>query len=381
MKRLIPILLVLCMLLSGCTGFLDGSFHSVTPHEEKETPKEEQVLSAINYGTLYATLCAMVEKGEESGIISVEKYDQSQVVADMTKAIGQVRAKDPITAYAVKEIRFEYGSNAGQSALAVNIDYLANRTEIHKIQRLTDMNRVKHAMGVALDQCESGVVLYVENYEETDLVQWVKNYAAEHPEKVMEAPEVISNIYPNEGSRRVIELKFAYQNSRDDLKTMQSKVLPLFEVATIYAGMDSGETERYFKLYSFLMGSSPEFLLETSITPAYSLLEHGVGDSRAFALVYAAMCREAGLGCITVTGTRAGEPWYWNIIQMDGRYYHVDLLQCYQVDWFEGKLDGDMSGYVWDYSAYPECKAPEETAEPEETTEPTEEENILDEVN
>ena len=381
MKRLIPILLVLCMLLSGCAGFLDGSFHSVTPHEEKETPKEEQVLSAINYGTLYATLCAMVEKGEESGIISVEKYDQSQVVADMTKAIEQVRDKDPITAYAVKEIRFEYGSNAGQSALAVNIDYLANRTEIHKIQRLTDMNRAKHAIGVALDQCESGVVLYVENYEDTDLVQWVKNYAAEHPEKVMEAPEVISNIYPNEGSRRVIELKFAYQNSRDDLKTMQSKVLPLFEVATIYAGMDSGETERYFKLYSFLMGSSPEFLLETSITPAYSLLEHGVGDSRAFALVYAAMCREAGLGCITVTGTRAGEPWYWNIIQMDGRYYHVDLLQCYQVDWFEGKLDGDMSGYVWDYSAYPECKAPEEAAEPEETTEPTEEENILDEVN
>ena len=103
--------------------------------------------------------------------------------------------------------------------------------------------------------------------------------------------------------------------------------------------------------------------------------------SRAFALVYAAMCREAGLGCITVTGTRAGEPWYWNIIQMDGRYYHVDLLQCYQVDWFEGKLDGDMSGYVWDYSAYPECKAPEEAAEPEETTEPTEAENILDEVN
>ena len=381
MKRLIPILLVLCLLLSGCAGFLDGSFHSVTPHEEKETPKEEQILSASNYGTLYATLCAMVDKGEESGIIFVDKYDQSQVVADMTKVIEQVLVKHPIAAYAVKEILFDFGSNAGQSALAVNIDYLTNRTEIHKIQRLEDMNRVKNAIGAALNQCESGVVLYIENYEETDLVQWVKNYAAEHPEKVMEAPEVIANIYPNEGKKRVVELKFAYQNSRDDLKTMQSKVLPLFEVATIYAGMDNGETERYFKLYSFLMGSSPEFLLETSITPAYSLLEHGVGDSRAFALVYAAMCRESGLECITVTGTRAGEPWYWNIIQMDGRNYHVDLLQCYQVDMFEGKSDEDMSGYVWDYSAYPKCESPEEIVEPENPTEPTETENNTDEVN
>jgi hypothetical protein len=50
-----------------------------------------------------------------------------------------------------------------------------------------------------------------------------------------------------------------------------------------------------------------------------------VGDSRAFATVYAAMCRSAGLECMTVTGTRAGEPWTWNIILDNGGYYHVDL--------------------------------------------------------
>ena len=357
MKRLFALLMMCCLMLTGCAGVLDGSFHSVTPHEDNSNQKEEQVVSAGNFEELYSTLCSMVENGTESGIISVEKYDQSKVESDMNRAINQATAKDPITAYAVTEITYELGTNAGQSAVAVNIVYLHNRTEIRKIQHMVDLASAEEAIGTALDNCESGLVLYVENFENMDFVQWVKNYAATNPDKVMEAPEVTANIYPQEGEQRVLELKFSYQYSRDDLKIMQEQVQPLFDAAVIYAGQDGNEMDRFFKLYSFLMGSSPEFKTQTSITPAYSLLEHGVGDSRAFATVYAAMCRQAGLECITVTGTRDGEPWYWNIVLIDGVYYHIDLLQCHQEDLFEGKFDADMTGYVWDYSAYPACEA------------------------
>ena len=360
MKRLLPLMLILSLMLSGCAGILDGSFHSVTPHEEKNNQKEEQIVSVNNYGALYSTLCDMVANGTESGIISVENYDQSSVESDMNRAIKQATTKDPITAYAVTEIAYELGTNAGQSAVAVTITYLHNRTEIRKIQYMADMASAEEAIGIALDDCESGLVIYVEAFETMDFVQWVKNYAASNPDQVMEAPEVTANIYPEEGEQRVVELKFVYQNSRDDLKTMQSQVQPLFNAAAIYAGKDGDEADRFFKLYSFLMGLSPEFQMETSITPAYSLLEHGVGDSRAFATVYAAMCRQTGLECITVTGTWAGEPWYWNIVCINGVYYHIDLLQCHQADQFRGRSDEEMSGYVWDYSAYPACELPAE---------------------
>ena len=69
-----------------------------------------------------------------------------------------------------------------------------------------------------------------------------------------------------------------------------------------------------------------DYQIQTSITPSYSLLNHGVGDSEAFAKVYAAMCRSAGLECQTVLGTVDGEVRYWNIIRYDERYAHVDLL-------------------------------------------------------
>ena len=129
-----------------------------------------------------------------------------------------------------------------------------------------------------------------------------------------------------------------------------------------------------------------DYPIETSITPAYSLLRHGVGDSRAFAMVYAAMCRSAGLECSIITGTHDGEPWTWNMVQDNGRYYHVDLLRSSGEGAFREFTDGEMSGYVWDYSAYPQSIAPstpEQTEEPmpvlEETTEPGQTETAQEE--
>ena len=69
---------------------------------------------------------------------------------------------------------------------------------------------------------------------------------------------------------------------------------PVFESAVLYVSGDGAEKQKFSQLYAFLMERF-DYKVETSITPAYSLLRHGVGDSRAFATVYAAMCRLAGL--------------------------------------------------------------------------------------
>ena len=116
-----------------------------------------------------------------------------------------------------------------------------------------------------------------------------------------------------------------------------------------------------------------DYKQETSITPAYSLLRHGTGDSRAFAQIYAAMCRDSGLTCMSVTGTREGEPWTWNIILDGEAYYHVDLLRCSEIGKYQEWTDEEMEGYVWDYSAYPACSGnPAASRETTAETVPTE---------
>ena len=65
------------------------------------------------------------------------------------------------------------------------------------------------------------------------------------------------------------------------------------------------------------------------------------------------MCRDAELTCLCVTGTRAGEPWTWNLVLDGDTYYHVDLLRCSEEGKYTQRTEEEMEGYVWDYSVYP----------------------------
>ena len=259
-------------------------------------------------------------------------------------------------------ITWEIGTSAGEPVLGLQITYLHDRAEIRNIKTAADCMAAEKAVRKALVDCQPGIVLQILDYVATDFTQIVEDYALIHPETVMELPQVTENVYPESGKTRVVELKFTYQTSRDSLKTMQSQVAPVFSSAVLYVSGDGSVSEKYGQLYSFLM-ERYKYTYETSITPSYSLLRHGVGDSRAFAMVYSAMCCMAGMECMIVSGTRDGVSHYWNIICCDGVYYHVDLLRCSEEGGFLARTDEEMSGYVWDYSAYPACSAQQSEAE------------------
>lgn len=364
--RLLPLAL-LCLMLTGC-GWLKGSYVSVKAHQEAHVADTPQTLVANEYTDLVNALSQMIASAETSSVISVASYPADAVQIGMKTAIRHVTQCDPIGAYAVEKIDYELGTQGGAPAVAITISYRHTAAQILGIQRLEDMDAARSAVTAAVKNYESEVVLLVQDYVSDDFPQLVRSYAQENPNAVMEIPQVTVAIHGNT-QERVIELSFAYQTNRDALRQMQSQVKPVFDAAALYVSGDGTEHRKFTQLYSFLMERFP-YVVETSITPAYSLLCHGVGDSRAFALVYAYMCREAGLECLSVTGTYSGEPRTWNILSDGDRYYHLDLLRCYEEGEFREMTDDEMTGYVWDYSAYPACPAPTSTPAPEESSTP-----------
>lgn len=353
MKRFIAILAAVCLLLSGCGSWMDGSHVTVTDHQQQSSGTQSSSLAAENDAQLRTVLEEMVESGTESGVINVAEFDQEQLDNAIVKAANYICNQFPLGAYAIDTLNYEIGNGGGKPAISVNISYIHGRSEIRQIQRAGDMDEAGEKISTVLESCSEGVVLMIEEYEEMDLMQMVADYALQHPEVVMEPPQVAVGVYPESGSERVVELKFTYQTSRDVLRQMQSQVQRVFSSAAYYIDSESDDIEKFTQLYSFLMGRF-DYKVETSITPSYSLLIHGVGDSKAVAAAYAAMCRQAELDCRIVTGTREGEPWCWNLIRCDDAYFHVDLLKCDELDIFESMTDDQMQGYVWDYSAYPE---------------------------
>lgn len=350
--RILYLTVFLCLLLTGCSWF-DGSYVHVTPHREQGSSSQGEAVSASNYSQLLSVLEGMVSSGTESGVINVANYDRDMVEVNMTAAVQYVRNRYPVGAYAVEQMEYEVGTNSGKPAIAVNVTYRHSRIEIQRIQKVETMEEAEIIIGEALKAYNAAVVLQVQEFQEMDFSQLVKDFAEEQPESIMETPQVTAGIYGS-GTARVVELAFTYQNSRDQLRQMQSQVQPVFDSAALYVSGDGSDNQKYSQLYAFLMERF-DYKQETSITPAYSLLRHGVGDSRAFAVVYASMCRRAGLECRIVTGTRNGEPWTWNMVRDGELYFHVDLLRSSLSGGFREYTDGEMGGYVWDYSNYPAC--------------------------
>lgn len=354
-QRMFPLLLALSLLLTGC-----GTFVSVTPHREQRQNVQSDVASAANYLDLLAALKATIAAGGEVLTITVAEYPQEVLDRDVWQSILHAQNNDPIGSYAVEEIDYELGTRNGVPAVSLRITYRHNRTEIQRIRKAVSMKRAEMVVSEMLKGYESSVVMLVEDYKTRDFVQFVWDYAQEHPQDVMEIPLVSQRVYGT-GKNRVVELIFTYQTSRDSLRRMQSQVQPVFDAARLYVSGDGEERQKFSQLYAFLMERF-DYKLETSITPSYSLLCYGVGDSRAFATVYSAMCRSAGLECLVVTGSKGGEPWIWNIIRDNGQYYHVDLLQ--EQGNFVELTDAQMVGYVWDYLEYPACNGvTEDTSE------------------
>lgn len=368
-QKFILLLLASMLLLSGCS-WLNGYYVHVTDHREQRDNIEIEAVSAVNHIQLYDVLKEMITSGTESGIIHVAEYDQAILESSMDIAVRHAERIYPIGAFAVGAINYEIGDNGGRRAIAVKIEYRRSPTEIQRIRTVATMEEAREAVEEALEKCSAGVVMHVESYEETDFQQVVQDYAQTHPESVMEIPQAAAATYGS-GEDRVVELTFTYQTSRDSLRSMKAQVQPVFEAAELYVSGEAAQYRKYAQLYAFLMERF-DYTQETSITPTYSLLHHGVGDSRAFATVYAAMCRRAGLEAMTVTGTCNGSPRTWNIVSDNGNYLHVDLLRCNDLGGFREFTDGEMFGYVWDYSAYPQCPpvpvppvtepVPEETA-------------------
>ena len=356
-QKLLILLLAISLLLTAC-GWMDGNYVHISDHEEKhpETPTGD--LTASSYLELENILAQMVRAGTTEGLIYLSDYAQNMAESGMFVVSRWLTTKDPVGAYAVEAVDYEIGSNSGKPAIALSISYRHTPTEIQQIRHVKNTHQAEEALGLALENLKSGIVMLVEEYEAVDYIQMVTDFAQSHPQTVMEIPHVTDAIYGSAESR-IVELNFSYRSSRDALKLMRHQVEPVFEAATLYVSEDAPMLQQYAQLYSFLMERF-DYRIQPSITPSYSLLHHGVGDSNAFAIVYQAMCKSVGLDCRIITGTRGGNPWTWNLIDLGGHYGHVDLLESSRLGRFHVLNSQEMQGYVWDYSAAPGDSEPQD---------------------
>ena len=68
------------------------------------------------------------------------------------------------------------------------------------------------------------------------------------------------------------------------------------------------------------------------------------------------LCNQAEIPCYPVEGLKDGEPWYWNVIEFEDGFRHVDFqTQALSEGSVRFLTDDEMEGYEWDRDSVPAC--------------------------
>lgn len=378
-RRLLTVLFaLLLLLLCGCAALVPSEYTLVTPHNlGTKTEQQSDVLTVSNYKMLKNALRTLVQNGVEHGVIHTSQYE-ADIEADLPQAVYEIAREDPIGAYAIDYITHDCTLIVAYYEIKVDITFRDVLTPLDEIEYVGGETEAGRLISRALEDYDDHLTLYATYPGRPDYAALVQNYCDSHLREHAAEPELTVTEYPADARNRIVELVFSYPASRRELQEMQQDVRESLAAAEVYVRYCTSETEKAALLFTYLAERFP-YQQGDSRTPVYSALCQGVANSKSMAQSWQLLCDEAGLTCQTVSGMRGSESYYWNIMQLDGGYCHVDILR----DLLGGgtlrlRYDEDMTGeYYWDQPQTPACPAPvpEEppVEDPEESAPPAEE--------
>lgn len=351
-KGISAVLAVLLLLCSGCASMLNRDYSSVTVHSATPTAEgDSNTMRVENYQEVVNALIYLINQGEETGSIrySGEEADLKQLMDEACTEVQQ----DPLGAYAVDYIKYSVTSIVGSYEADVQITYRRTREQVASIVAATGTSAIRSELSRALSAFSNEVVLRISHFEEDEayIQQLVREAFLSNPATALDFPEAQVAMYPDSGQQRIVEVTLTYHQSLQELESRRNSLLR--EVERLCQPLNElGSQEKLAGILNALrdMGVySPQ-----GGGTAYDALLGSGGDSQGTALAVCLLCRQMGITCSVVDGQKNGQSHFWNVVQTDVGYRHVDLSRSGSMTY---DVDQTMTaqGYVWDTQQVPKC--------------------------
>lgn len=361
MKRCLPaLLLAVCTLwLSGCGSLFDQEYLSVTDYEPlvQEISAEEDSITVQNVNELRQVLVDLLNAGAEDGRIVFDAAYAGDVNADIASVCWQVRTQDALFAYCVEAISYDVSKLVSHSEARFTIRYTAAGLDRDSIIRLQLTNGMEEQLRDAIARGDSRLVVLIarSSLSAEDVENLASRVYREDPIAEPREPRVTVNMLSGTGQQRLYEVNFSYSMSAEELETRREAQQSLDPFSGgRYLAPTPGT--RAMAACEYLLDHCSYF--ENGPSDIYSALVLGEANSEGLALAYVELCRQLDVPCQIVYGQRDWRNCCWNIVQLDGEYYHVDVAACAVYGMKEGFLLPDetmWSLYRWDISSYPPC--------------------------
>ena len=370
--RFTAILLACVLLFSGCDSLFQRSYYSSTDHVDDSVEEDSSVLRAESYRGLVDAMLYFVNEHLSRGVVRLYNYT-GDVEADLAAACREITQEDPLTAYAVETITYDYSRIVSYYEVTVSVAFSHSQSEIDAIRSLPGVSALRPLLDEAMTEFSSGLTFHLSYFsgdEETLRTMAAQAYYAA-PQCAFGMPEMDVSFYPDSGPQRIVELSFRWPG---DKKTMEMRASELVSAADQFLSLNPPAGENYTPAElagAFFLTTPPAD--PTGAEDPYSALTGAPATPSARALALELLFHRAGLEAIYVSGFSGGAESCWLIVKTEEGYSH--LL------WGDTGIlllsDGEMTeqGCLWRTDLYPACTGlPVVEADPaaEDTTPPGE---------
>lgn len=373
-KRITTVLLCLAALLviPGCSSILDGNVSSVTAHEKPTAAATDSVIEASTYDELKTQILGFVRLHEPTGIIRVNSYD-GNLQADVNRACNEIVNDDPLGAYAVSKISGIATPIVSYDEVQITIDFNdVTKDQIDNIITVSTLRYLKSDLQTTLSGYAPSLTIVAKDIPLTsdDALNIIKQIYYSNPMDIVMLPITTPpKFYPDHGPDRIIVFTFGYRYEASTLTAMQEALKSKVEhIAESVTGNNDGAIllslcQRLMSItdYDTATAESGDISDQNISATAYGALVTGSAVGEGYAMAFKALCDELGIECYVVTGTHIGVKHAWNIVMLEGNYYHIDVSMC-DVNGIATaflKNDTEMKKYYsWDTSSYKVCNGP-----------------------
>ena len=329
---------------------LEREYQSVEPHIRLSVAEDDSnAVWAESYSELQSAILAQVKAHQEVGVIRLKNW-KGDVEEQLTRACDEISHSDPLGAYAVDRIQHSFTRMVSYYEATITIDYRRSAEQIAAVTTVTGSGAIRAELLDALDGFVPETVFQINYFDETQDADYIRNLIREAyydlPAAALGMPEAQVNLYPDAGSRRVVEVLLTYpedtqalrQKSDDLQSTADALVLPLRP----HQLSPSARQAELFSLVREHVRARPE----GGPTAWDALLGDGA-DSEGLALAFQLLSGKMEVGSVLVEGTLNGEPHFWNQLTADGGAHYVDLTRDASGTTYSA-ADLLSLGYVWE---------------------------------
>jgi len=360
-KKLSVILLSLCsaLLLCGCNAF-HNEYVVVENYEPsvQEESREDGKILVKNYAALKKALLSMAYEGKTEGSIVFDSAYDGDTTEDMASACWAVRTQDALCAYCVENIAYELNKIVTINEANVYISYSDVTASPENIRHMSFSSAAENILKNAMLEGRKQVVLLVEHsdYSTEDMGGVITGIYRENPTIVPIEPVSAVNMYSGSGSQRLYEISINYGLTEEEINARSAQLAAI----DAFSGLDVeslSEIERAYYACDYLMDNCA--LSDSRLdNTAYSALVQRQANSEGLAFAYVELCRQLNVDCRIVYGQHDWQDHCWNIVRVDGNYYHVDISSGIKEATLYNFLESDEDFwglYRWDVSSYPKC--------------------------